>query len=309
MGGWRLKIMRTLAITALGLLLATAAAAGAEKKPDFSGTWEFNPAKSRLEMTAPTKSTFWIEHRDGKFKLTRTHVWDGRWDTMSFEAPTDGEEHYEKSEFSESWTRLYWMGQELVLDMKLADRGERGTNVVHCRLANAGETLVAAEWYHMPGAQHHNLWVLDRVPDADVVDARDRVRELAERYTAAWGSRDPSSVAAFFAEEGSLRVNDGEPAVGRDAIAAIAREFMTDLPDMVLFFDGLEGRGDRVRFYWTLEATNSGPGGTGKRVRVSGHETWRLDSDGLIAESQGHFPTAEYERQLEVGYEGKPPPE
>ena len=84
---------------------------------------------------------------------------------------------------------------------------------------------------------------------------------------------------------------------------------MTALPDMVLHCDGLEGRGETVRFYWTLEATNSGPGGTGKRVRVSGHETWRQDEDGLIAESQGHFPTAEYERQLEVGYQAATPSE
>ena len=75
---------------------------------------------------------------------------------------------------------------------------------------------------------------------------------------------------------------------------------------MVLLFDGLEGRGERIVFYWTLEATNSGPGGTGHKVLVSGYESWRLDEDGLIAESQEHFPTAEYERQLEVGTEGTP---
>lgn len=255
-------------------------------------------------MTAPMKSTFWIEHHDERFKLTRTHVWGERWDTLSFEATTDGVEHYKKRGQSESWTRMYWLAEELVLDMKLAYGGEQGTNLVHYRLADGGNTFVAAEWYHGAGKQHHNLWVLDRAPVAQAVDSRDRVKEFAERYTAAWGSQDPVRVAKFFSETGSLRVNDGEPAVGRDAIAAIAREFMTALPDMVLLFDGLEGRGGRVRFHWTLEATNSGPGGSGKKVRVSGYESWRLDEDGLIAESQGHFPTAEYERQLEVGYDG-----
>jgi hypothetical protein len=201
------------------------------------------------------------------------------------------------------------MEEELVLDMKLADGEKGGTNLVHSRLTDDGETLVAAEWFHTPGRQHHNLWVLDRVTDAESDDPRARLKDLAERYTAAWSSGDPTRVAAFFAEEGSLRVNDGQPAVGRDAIEEVARGFMTDLPDILLSFDGLEGRGDRVRFYWTLEATNSGPGGTGKRVRVSGHETWRLNDDGLIAESQGRFPSAEYERQLEVGYEQPAPPE
>jgi nuclear transport factor 2 (NTF2) superfamily protein len=295
--------MRTIGITALWLLFTTVLAAGDETKPDLSGTWELNPVRSRLEMTAPTKSTFWIEHYDGRFKLTRTHVWDGRWDTLSFEFPTDGEEHYKKSGQSESWTRMFWVGEELVLDMKLAYGGEQGTNVVHYRLADGGKTFVAAEWSHMPRKQHHNLWVFDRVPAAQAASYRDRVKDFAERYTAAWGSQDPSIVAAFFSEDGSLRVNDGEPAIGRDAIAAIAREFMTALPDMVLHFDGLEGRDGRILFHWTLEATNSGPGGTGNKVRVSGYESWRLDEDGLIAESQGNFPTAEYERQLEVGYD------
>jgi len=34
---------------------------------------------------------------------------------------------------------------------------------------------------------------------------------------------------------------------------------------------------------------------------VSGFEEWTLSSDGLIADSQGHFDQAEYDRQLEHG--------
>jgi hypothetical protein len=56
------------------LLLAVEFAAGGEAKPDFSGTWIFNPAKSKLEIDPPTKSIFVIEHRDPKFSLSRTHT-------------------------------------------------------------------------------------------------------------------------------------------------------------------------------------------------------------------------------------------
>ena len=31
---------------------------------------------------------------------------------------------------------------------------------------------------------------------------------------------------------------------------------------------------------------------------ISGYELWKIDNDGLIAESKGHFDSAEYERQL-----------
>ena len=43
--------------------------------------------------------------------------------------------------------------------------------------------------------------------------------DFAKRYAEAWCSQNPESVAAFFAENGSLSVNDGPPAVGRAAIA------------------------------------------------------------------------------------------
>ena len=41
--------------------------------------------------------------------------------------------------------------------------------------------------------------------------------------------------------------------------------------------------------------------GTRKRVRISGYELWKIDNDGLIAESKGHFDAAEYEHQLKHG--------
>ncbi len=59
----------------------------------------------------------------------------------------------------------------------------------------------------------------------------------------------------------------------------------------------LGGRSDAV-FDWTLTETDTGPGGTGERVRISGYELWKIDNAGLIAESTGYFDSVEYERQL-----------
>jgi uncharacterized protein (TIGR02246 family) len=122
--------------------------------------------------------------------------------------------------------------------------------------------------------------------------------KFAARYAKAWCSQNPESVAVFFAEHGSLSINNGPPAVGRDAIAKEAEAFMRTFPDMIVTFDKLEPRGDATVFHWTLTGTNTGPGGTGKRVRISGYELWKIDNDGLIGESKGHFDAAEYERQL-----------
>ena len=128
-----------------------------------------------------------------------------------------------------------------------------------------------------------------------------RLTKFATRYAEAWCSQNPESVAAFFAENGSLSVNDGPAAVGRAAIAEIAQGFMRDFPDMIVTFDKLEPKSNATAFDWTLTGTNTGPGGTGKRVRISGHELWKIGNNELIAESKGHFDGAEYERQLKPG--------
>ena len=139
------------------------------------------------------------------------------------------------------------------------------------------------------------------MPEPAPLPDRMRIKEFARRYIAAWCSKDAARVAAFYSAAGSLRVNDGPPAVGRDAITGVAQGFMTDFPDMKVLMDDLLIQGDRLVYRWTLEGTNTGPGGTGNRVRLSGFEEWRIGSDGLIAESRGHFDSAEYQRQLERG--------
>ena len=124
---------------------------------------------------------------------------------------------------------------------------------------------------------------------------------FATRYTTAWCSQKPDSVASFFAAGGSLQINDGAASVGRTQIAAAAQGFMTAFPDLVVRMDRLTNRGDRIEYHWTLTGANTGPGGTGRRVRISGFEEWRIGSDGLIAESNGHFDAAFYQYQLEHG--------
>lgn len=130
------------------------------------------------------------------------------------------------------------------------------------------------------------------------------LNKFAQRYAKAWCSQNPDSVAAFFAENASLRVNDGPPAVGRAAIAGLAQGFMKTFPDMIVTMDDVSRNSDGTKFHCTLTGTNTGPGGTGKRIRISGYELWKIDKDGLIGESKGHFDSAEYERQLKDGVGG-----
>src|SRR5436853_6020656 len=126
------------------------------------------------------------------------------------------------------------------------------------------------------------------------------LKKFAKRYADAWCSQNPEKVAAFFAERGSISINNGPPAVGCAAIAKEAPAFMTTFPDMVVTMDKVAHDEEGTKFHWTLTGTNTGPGGTGKRVRISGYELWKMDNDGLIAGSKGHFDVTEYERQLRL---------
>jgi len=128
---------------------------------------------------------------------------------------------------------------------------------------------------------------------------RAELRDFARRYTEAWCSGDPARVARHYAPEGSLTINDGTPAAGRAAITNAAREFMVAFPDMRVELDELRIGGGTAEYHWTLTGTNTGPGGTGRPVRISGYEEWTIGDDGLIASSLGHYDQADWDRQVE----------
>ena len=75
----------------------------------------------------------------------------------------------------------------------------------------------------------------------------------------------------------------------------------TAFPDLQVLLDDASAQGDGVVYSWTLIGTNTTPGGTGQPVRISGFEMWSIGEDGLIAQSQGHYDSAAYRRQLEHG--------
>jgi hypothetical protein len=125
---------------------------------------------------------------------------------------------------------------------------------------------------------------------------------FARSYAQAWCSQRPDFVASFFAEEGSLMVNNGTPAIGTEAITNVAKGFMDAFPDMIVSMDSLTSNSGKTQFHWTLTGTNDAPGGTGNKVNISGFEEWTL-KDGLVLESKGHFDSEEYNRQLKFGIE------
>lgn len=126
----------------------------------------------------------------------------------------------------------------------------------------------------------------------------EKMVNFGKEYTAAWNSKNPKKMASFYAENGSLTINNGTPSVGRDQLAAASKSYMEAFPDMVLIMDSLVADGETFRYHWRFTGTNTGPEGTGNKVDFIGFEQWTLNKEGQIQKSIGTYDADDYNRQL-----------
>ena len=99
----------------------------------------------------------------------------------------------------------------------------------------------------------------------------EKASKIAEAYTAAWNSGSPDAVASFYAPDGQIVINRGQPWVGRTGIAAMAAGFFADVPDLQLVCDDVRCAGDHVAYCWTFTGTHAA---TERPLRVVGWEEW-----------------------------------
>lgn len=119
--------------------------------------------------------------------------------------------------------------------------------------------------------------------------------DIAQAYTAAWNFGSPEAVASFFANDGQIVINGGNPYVGRRGVAEMAAGFFADIPDLSLACDGVRCAGSHVMYLWTFTGTHA----TSKaRLRVVGWEEWDLGPDGNVVASRGWFDADDYARQI-----------
>ena len=110
----------------------------------------------------------------------------------------------------------------------------------------------------------------------------------------AWCSHDPTRVADHFGPGGTIAINRGHPTQATE----VARSFIDAFPDIQVFMDDVVFNDETVEYHWTFTGRNTGPGGTGHAVRITGFEEWTFGNDGLVAESRGTYDQDEYDRQL-----------
>ena len=132
------------------------------RKPNFTGTWKANFAKSKLQMPAPESTIFVIEHNEPRLRLTRTHTFGGKSDTWGIELTTDGKEVVRREEARTIYCRLRWEGNALAFSARIVLPDGEARDRVKYVLAPDGKTFTAFEHYRTSTARADNVWVLEK---------------------------------------------------------------------------------------------------------------------------------------------------
>lgn len=126
-----------------------------------------------------------------------------------------------------------------------------------------------------------------------MIDVKD-IERMAAAYTAAWNSKSAEAVASFYAPEGEIIINRGDPWTGRSRVRDMAAGFYADVPDLSLTCDGVRCAGHHVLYLWTFTGHDAT---TGHALTIRGWEEWDLNDDLKVAGSRGWFDAEDYARQ------------
>jgi hypothetical protein len=107
---------RRLLLTA-SLLLALLAFAQTNARPNFTGAWKMNPEKSTFGGPGGPESAQYVIRQSGA-KIVMQYTQDG--DKSTAEITPDATERLTQSgPESETWTRAYWSGAQLVVEARI----------------------------------------------------------------------------------------------------------------------------------------------------------------------------------------------
>lgn len=128
-----------------------------------------------------------------------------------------------------------------------------------------------------------------------MIDAQ-AVADMAIDYTAAWNSKSAAAVASFYAEDGEIIINNGDPWTGRSRVQDMAAGFYADVPDLTLTCDDLRCADGHVIFVWTFTGHDAT---TGNPLNIRGWEEWEVGDDLKVIASRGWFDADDYGRQVD----------
>jgi hypothetical protein len=129
----------------------------AQSKPDFSGTWKLDTARSNFgALPAPQSSTLKIEHKEPTFKMVSITVGDSGERTYELSFTTDGKECTNFVGNIELKSVAKWDGNVLTMEHKAA--GGEVTVKDQWALSEDGKTLtVTRQWSGSQGETTQTL--------------------------------------------------------------------------------------------------------------------------------------------------------
>ncbi len=133
-----------------------------KNKPDFSGSWLVNRAKSVLHIHAPDSTSFFINHHEPIFGLQRTHTVGETKDDFAIRLNIGGETITTSHRDLNISARAYWDGNVLVFHSDIMKGHEEGTNIVRYELSDDGRTIIADEDFRSSTLNYTNRWVLEK---------------------------------------------------------------------------------------------------------------------------------------------------
>jgi len=90
----------------------------AQSKPNMSGTWKMNAAKSKFEQSAPKAITIKLDHQGSAMQEAFTLTNDQGELTVNFTYTLDGKESLQQLEGQTIKSTAKWEGESLVIEFK-----------------------------------------------------------------------------------------------------------------------------------------------------------------------------------------------
>ena len=133
-------------------------------KPNFTGTWKLNVAKSDFGPSPKLKSRVdKLEHREASLRMTSTRVTeDGDEDTINLNLTIGDQESTNTLHGAEMKTKVKWEGAVLLLDSTVKAEGGAVNLKDKWTLSADGKTLMITRHYTGPEGEADLAYVLER---------------------------------------------------------------------------------------------------------------------------------------------------
>lgn len=155
--------MRTIRCTLMMVLLPMLCASYVAGKPNFTGNWKLNAAKSDFGgMPAPTRFEQKIVHNEPELKVSFLFAGEFGEFTADSVYTTDGKECVNTSSMGESKSTVNWEGDALVVVTKMDMQGAEVTMTNKWSLSEDGKTLTVHGHFSSSQGEGDSTIVMDK---------------------------------------------------------------------------------------------------------------------------------------------------